>query len=248
MSSHTSSIGEKYVHLAHQVDAFLKEVLGSDTIIVDCYFGPSLPDILTKNIDPDKILSEIKALKKIVKTKIDTDPRRTFLTKQLDAMGLLVRYGLKEKISFEQRVRTGLDIDIVTVKSEQIEELTEQATRTLRKKVRKADLTTMATQWRKRAQTTGAEIVELAQTAAKEARSCTQHLLFNLPEDEHVEFRPVDKAPWSAYNHYQGNYYALIEINIQLPRSKYGIWGWVTHETYPGHQTQLASREYDYNR
>lgn len=248
MPLHASSIGENYVHLAHQVDAFLKEVLGPDTIVVDCYFGPNLPDDLTRTVDPDKLLSAIKALQKAVKVKVETDPRRTFLTKQLEAMGLLVRYALKEKITFEQRVRTGLDVDIVTVRSERIEELTEQAARALRKKVRKADLTTMATQWQKRALISGKEIVEIAQDSAKEARSSTERLLFKLPEDENVEFRPVEKAPWSAYHHYHGNYQALIEINIQLPRSKYAIWGWVTHETYPGHQTQLVAREYDYNR
>ncbi len=247
MSLHTS-IGVNYVHLAHQVDAYLKEVLGSDTIVVDCYFGPDLPDDLTRLVDPDKLLSAIKVLQKTVKTKVDADPRRTFLDKQMEAMSLLVRYALKEKITFEQRVRTGLDIEIVTVASERIEELTEQAARALRKKVGKADLPTMASQWRKRALTIGAEIVELAQDAAKEARNSTQLLLFKLPDEENIEFRPVDKAPWSAYHYYKGNFRALIEINIQLPRSKYGIWGWVTHETYPGHQTQLVSREYDYNQ
>jgi hypothetical protein len=248
MPSITPSIGENYVHLAYKVDAFLKEALGPDTIVVDCYFGPDLPDGLTKTVDPDQLLSDIKTLQKSVKTKAVSAQRRIFLTKQLEAMSLLVKYALKEKITFEQRVRTGLDVDIVTVRSERIEELAEHAARVLSKKVRKADLTTMATQWRKSAIVKGTEVVEFAQNAAKEARNSTQRLLFKLPEEEHIDFRPVEKAPWSAYHYYQGNYSALIEINIQLPRSKYAIWGWVTHETYPGHQTQLVSREFDYNR
>jgi hypothetical protein len=163
-------------------------------------------------------------------------------------MELLVRYGLEDQVAFEERVKTGLDVDPITISSERIDELTEEADRALRKEVLKGDLTTMATRWRKRAMTSGNEIIPLAQEVALEARRTTQKLLFELPEQEGVEFRAVEEAPWSAYNHYKGNYKAIIEINIALPRSKYTLWKWVTHETYPGHQTQLVQQEMGYHK
>jgi hypothetical protein len=58
----------------------------------------------------------------------------------------------------------------------------------------------------------------------------------------------VPDAPWSAYNYYHGDFHAIIEINTKLPRSKYSIWKWVTHEAYPGHQTQLVQRELGYQQ
>ena len=74
-----------------------------------------------------------------------------------------MKYGLSETVTFEERVKTGLDVDPVVISNERIEELGEQADRALRKEVMKGDLTSMATRWRKRAMTTGAEIVPLAQ-------------------------------------------------------------------------------------
>ncbi len=247
MTTNDPDIGETYINLAFQVGHFLKAQIGKDTIVVDSYFGPSelQPDKLT--VEPDFLLKTINQLQATVKKQIRENPRRSYLIRQLDALTLLVNYGLDETVSFEERVKTGLDIDVVTVPSERINELTEQADRVLRKEVLKADLTTMATSWRKRAMTTGSEIISLAQEVAMEARRATHALLFNLPEQERVEFRAVQQAPWSAYNHYQGNYQAIIEINIELPRSKYDIWKWVTHETYPGHQTQLVQQELGYH-
>jgi hypothetical protein len=237
-----------YVVLAHQLDRYLKKALGEQTTIVDCYFGPPLPEEAQHVIEPDNLLRALRGLRKRVQTGVSEQLRRTYLTKQLDAMVLQVRFGLEEEITFQERVQTGLDTDVITVRSERVEELQEEAHRALLRTEQKADLATMAMQWRKRSQTTGDEVVQLAQEAARKARESTQRLLFEFPETEEVKFRSVNDAPWSAYHHYQGNYKGLIEINTQLPRSKYGLWGWVTHETYPGHQTQAIARELGYNR
>jgi hypothetical protein len=246
LTQNLSKIGESYIHIGFQVDHFLKQEIGPDTIIVDSYFGPSdlKPEI--SSVDPDELLNLISRFKVRVKKKIRQEPRRSYLVRQSDALKLLVCYGLEEPVTFQERVKTGLDVDVVTISGERIDELSEQAARALRKEVLTGDLTAMATRWRKRAMTSGAEIIPLAEQVATEARKATQTQLFPLPEQESVEFRAVEDAPWSAYNHYQGNYKAIIEINTGLPRSKYTLWKWVTHETYPGHQTQLVQQESGY--
>lgn len=243
MASAPIPIDEKYVQLAFYIDQLLKERIDENIIVVDSYTGPSNLKPKEKLDDPDELLNILKELRTVVVKSIHEIPRQTFLTKQLGAMELLIKFALEEQVTFEERVITGLDVKVVTVSSERIEELTERATRALRKEVLKGDLTSMATRWRKRAMTTGSEIIPLAQSTAQEARRVTQRLLFQLPDMESVEFRAVPDAPWSAYNHYKGDFHAVIEINIKLPRSKYDIWKWVTHETYPGHQTQLVQRE-----
>ena len=248
MAPIASTIGMDYVVLAHQLDRYLKKTLGEQTTVVDCYFGPPLPEEPQHAVDPDDLLRALRGLRKRVQTCVSEQLRRTFLTKQLDAMVLQVRFALEKEMTFRERVETGLDANVVTVRSERVEELQEEAYRALLRTEQKADLATMAMRWRKRSQTTGDEVVQLAQEAARKARESTERLLFEFPETEEVEFRSVNDAPWSAYHHYQGNYKGLIEINIKLPRSKYGLWGWVTHETYPGHQTQAMARELGYNR
>ncbi len=236
-------IGKQYIEAAFQTDYFLRNKISEDLIVVDSYFGP--PEFKPKKdpVDPDLLLNSIHQLQGRIKKEIRVKPRRTYLLKQIAALDLLIRFGLDEKIRFEKRVKIGLDADVVVISNERIDELSEEADRALRREVLKGDLTSMATSWRKRAMTTGPEIVPLAQEVAITARRATEQLLFKLPEDEQVEFRAVPKASWSAYNYYQGKYHAIIEVNIELPRSKYSIWKWVTHETYPGHQTQLVQQE-----
>jgi hypothetical protein len=249
MTGSPLTIGESYILLAHQLDFFLKRNLGEQTIFVDSYFGASLsPGASSAIDDSDELLDSLKRFHARVRAEVQGEPRRTFLLRQLDAMILLLRFALDEPLTFEQRVRIGLDVEPIVIRSERVEELQEQTFRMLRRKEMSADLATMATQWRKRALIEGNEVVKLAKEAAEKARRLTQQILFKLPETENVEFRSVKDAPWLAYNHYKGNYHALIEVNIKLPHSKYGIWGWVCHETYPGHQTQLVSRELGYNR
>ncbi|MHA2314065.1 MAG: hypothetical protein ACXACF_02080 [Candidatus Hermodarchaeia archaeon] len=248
MQSNQGTVSEEYIQLGFLVDALLKEVKGKDFVVIDSYFGPADFKRDYKVPDPDELLKSLQTFRITVRKEIHEEPRRTFLTKQLDAMALLVRFAIDDNVTFDERVRTGLDVEVVTVSSERIEELTEQANRALRKKVMKGDLVSMASRWRKRAMTTGSEIVPVAQEIAMEARQSTQRVLFDLPDNESVEFRAVPDAPWSAYNYYQGAFHAIIEINTQLPRSKYGIWKWVTHEAYPGHQTQLVQRELGYQQ
>ena len=201
MLSNQGTVGEEYIQLGFMVDAFVKETKGKDFVVIDSYFGP--PDFKReyKTPDPDELLKSLHIFRTRIKKEIHEEPRRTFLTKQLDAVALLVRYALDVNVTFDERVRTGLDVEVVTVSSERIEELAEQATRALRKKVLKGDLTSMASRWRKRAVTTGSEIIPIAQEIAMDARQSTQRVLFELPENESVEFRAVPDAPWSAYNY-----------------------------------------------
>ena len=248
MTESHDTIGEEYIRLGFQIDQVLKAAKGDDLIIVDNYFGPSEYQSENNSIDGDELRKAIQILEGRVRKQITEEPRRTFLRKQLAAMALLVRFALDDKISFRERVETGLDVKVVTVSSERIEELTEVVTRALNKKVLKGDLTTMATSWRKQAMTTGSEIIPLAEELADQAKRATQRLLFDLPDSEGLEFRAVPDAPWSAYNYYQGDFRSLIEINIKLPRSKYDVWGWVTHETYPGHHTQSLQQELGYQQ
>ncbi len=243
MSTNNLAIAEKYIMCGFKVEHLLKEAKGRDTIVVDSYFGPPELKADAQLVDPDELLSQITTLRKEIQKWIREEPRRTYFIKQIDAMKLLAKFALEEKITFAEKVRIGLDVEVIKVPSERIDELTEQASRALRQEVPKGDLTSMATSWRKRAMTTGTEIIPLAEKIALQARQSTQRLLFKLPETEKVEFHAVPDAPWSAYNYYKGNFRAIIEINIKLPRSKYDIWKWVTHETYPGHQTELVQRE-----
>jgi hypothetical protein len=84
--------------------------------------------------------------------------------------------------------------------------------------------------------------------AAGTFRKLTKERIIDLPKGETTQFKGVTDAPWGAYHYYKKGYKSLVEINTEFPVVKYTIKSWVTHETYPGHQTQLCRREMLYRK
>ncbi|MFQ5723524.1 MAG: hypothetical protein ACE5G6_03450, partial [Terriglobia bacterium] len=69
------------------------------------------------------------------------------------------------------------------------------------------------------------------------------HELLLLPADEEVELHFVSNQSWGAYNWFQGNAHSRIEVNTDLPASAVAIFDFAAHEAYPGHHTDLLTRE-----
>jgi hypothetical protein len=78
---------------------------------------------------------------------------------------------------------------------------------------------------------------------AQELRRRTKDL-FGLPPGEMFELKLVSEQPWSAYNWYLGELRSRIEINTDLPVSALGLIRLLAHEGYPGHHTELSTKEY----
>jgi hypothetical protein len=87
------------------------------------------------------------------------------------------------------------------------------------------------------------EVVERTVAAAIEvARERTRDLV-ELPDGEGVELATVRDEPWDAYNHYLGDLRGRISVNLDIPRSAIDLLHLTLHETYPGHQAELACKE-----
>ncbi len=69
------------------------------------------------------------------------------------------------------------------------------------------------------------------------------HELLLLPADEEVDLHFVQNQSWGAYNWFQGNAHSRIEVNTDLPASAVAIFDFAAHEAYPGHHTDLLTRE-----
>ena len=138
MESEIFNPGEEYIRLAFQLDHYLKTQLGDNTIIVDCYFGPPNLKPEKKKVDPDNLMKSIRQLRESVKSQIRENPRRTYLIKQLDAMTLLVKYGLGENVSFEERVKTGLILLLLSYRQNVLRSLVNRQTEHFEKRFSKA--------------------------------------------------------------------------------------------------------------
>ncbi len=58
-----------------------------------------------------------------------------------------------------------------------------------------------------------------------------------LPAEENFRIEYVSDKPWSGYNWYQGDFYSLIQINVDLPIYIDRAVDLGCHEGYPGHHT-----------
>jgi hypothetical protein len=87
------------------------------------------------------------------------------------------------------------------------------------------------------------ERIERTLTAViAEARRQTAALV-PLPEGDSVELELMTDVPWQGFNFYQGDLKGRIAASIERPMTAWGLLILALHETYPGHQAELACKE-----
>jgi hypothetical protein len=64
-----------------------------------------------------------------------------------------------------------------------------------------------------------------------------------LPEGETIELLALRDRPWGASAPYLGDLRTRIEINLDLPATLGSVTYLASHEVYPGHHTERATRE-----
>lgn len=67
--------------------------------------------------------------------------------------------------------------------------------------------------------------------------------LFGLPADEALRVSYVRNQPWSGYNWYDGGGRSRVDLNTDLPLRIPSLVATLSHETYPGHHLEHASKE-----
>ena len=89
---------------------------------------------------------------------------------------------------------------------------------------------------------------KLEAIVAKGLEACRARTLehMTLPEGERFTLEFVTGEPWSAYNWYQGNATALIQVSLDRPHYLGKSIGLGCHEGYPGHHTFSALLEQHY--
>jgi hypothetical protein len=77
------------------------------------------------------------------------------------------------------------------------------------------------------------------------ARDCRARTacLVGLPEGEDVDIELVSGKPWEAFNYYLGGLRSHVVVNTDLPVRATLMLTLVTHECYPGHHTERATKE-----
>ncbi len=228
-------IGQAYVQLALRMD---RHAAG----FVDGYYGPPewkaaidaepLPPVTGLQEDARRLREAI------VQTEMDAQ-RRDFLTKQVTAMGMVLRRLSGEDVPYVEEVQGCFDITPSRTPETEFEEALRELDTLL---PGTGDLPARQLAWKRPFELPNDRVLPLAETALAEVRRRTVSIL-ELPANESMELKLVSGQPWSGYNWYQGEGHSRIEINTDLPVRADSLVRIMAHEAYPGHHTECAIKD-----
>ena len=165
--------------------------------------------------------------------------RLRWLRKQLVALDANLRKLQGEKLSIAEQAQLMFDLRVTPPGEVELGAALAEMDRLLPGKGSLAD---RYAAWHSQFSVPAGKLPAAYQMALELTRQRT-HALLLLPADEKVELRFVQGKPWSAYNWFQGHAQSRIEVNTDLPASGLSIFDFTAHEAYPGHHTDLTTRE-----
>ncbi|MHA1917461.1 MAG: hypothetical protein ACTSUV_04015 [Candidatus Ranarchaeia archaeon] len=227
------------------LDDLIKTKFGKDSFVVDSYFG-NLPKP-KKSFSLDILIDKFETLIRNIDS-VDNDFERIYLEKQLT--GLLTQAQLLSGLDFSyfDQIERMLDVTPEKISEKTIQKLKTNVEKYLQDKGSKDDPVEEIRRWKKEREIPSEKLMEKMNQTANFVRKLTKEKIIDLPKGEETLFKPVKDAPWGAYHYYKKGYKSLVEINTKFPILEPSLIAWISHETYPGHQTQLSRREMLYNK
>jgi hypothetical protein len=234
MNTH-DEIGQAYVQLALRIN---RHAAG----FVDAYYGPprwkaaidSEPLPLVAALQQDAL----RLREAIAHAEMDAQ-RRDFLTKQVTAMGMVLRRLTGEDVPYAEEVQACFDITPARIPETELDDALRELDALL---PGTGDLAARQLAWKRPFELRNEQVLPLAETVLKEVQRRTASIL-ELPVNDSVELKLVSGKPWSGYNWYLGQGRSRIEINTDLPVRADRLVNLMAHETYPGHHTECAIKE-----
>ena len=231
-------VSEDYVRLGLRLD---KHIHG----LVDAYYG-------TKDLQEAIEKEEIVPLPTLRQQAVDliqrlpsevTDPdRQVFLAKQLQALVAQMDRLAGNITDFREYVRLLFDIDPAPADETELEGYRQSVAGLLNSIGYTGDLRDAILRWEEAQYLSDKPLLEFINAIVNESRQKTSRII-DLPSDEKVSIEGVKGQPWSGYNWYKGNYTSLIQVNLDIPRTRIEAEDLATHEAYPGHHTDHAVKE-----
>jgi hypothetical protein len=232
----SDQLGEDFVRLALAIDEHLPGY-------VDSYFGPeSWKEEANEagKIPLDELTERANHLADVISQAGELDGQRgDFLSRQVAAMQMSLRRLCGDKVSLMEEVQGLYDVQPAWKDESNFED----AHRALDQALPPGgSLTERMEVWKKSLQISLDQAKELLPFVTEALRERTRKK-FDLVPGESFEIEFVSDQPWSAYNWYQGEFRSRIEINLDQPLRVDELPALIAHEAYPGHHTELVSKE-----
>jgi hypothetical protein len=229
-------IGRSYLSLALHLNRHLEG-------FVDAYFGP--PELKAEVEagelrSPENLACDASELQTEIEEG-DYDPqRKEYLLAQTRTMSAVVRKLSGEEFDIVQEAELYFDITPEMADESVLQDFRGQMDSLL---PGKGPLDERALAWKKGVEIEMGRVLAVCERMVREARSRAR-VRFDLPPDEEVSLVLVEHQPWQAYNRYLGRGWSRIEVNTDVAIGMDDIVPAMPHETYPGHHTELAIKEY----
>lgn len=220
-----------------------------DTAYVDAYFGPDewSTDAVSRAASLDALRSETgelaAALEAVDTTRMEEIQRlrHSVLTKRIDSMWLRMQMADGRLLDFDEESAILFDAVAPDLGAGDFEAILEEIDALI---PGDAPLPERVESFRQNFVIPKDRLKAVFDAAIAECRRRTlEHI--DLPPDESFEIEYVTDQPWSGYNWYKGDFFSLIQINIDLPIFIGRAVDLGCHEGYPGHHTYNVLLERD---
>ncbi|GGK96638.1 hypothetical protein [Deinococcus radiotolerans] len=225
-----SDIAERYVRLAHAIDAHSEG-------FIDGYGGPQAWAAREQR-DPQALREEAQVLLNDV-AGVPEPERRAWLDVQVRAMHTMTRLLSGETLPYAEEVRGLYDIEPRRADLRALDAALAELDAAL---PGTGTLPEREEALRARLAVPREDILRVAQPILSELRGRVAGR-FGLPDGEDFSIELVTDKPWSGYNWPLGNLRSRIDINTDLPVLLPALPDLMAHEGYPGHHTEHATKE-----
>jgi hypothetical protein len=220
-----------------------------DKDYVDAFYGPAEwkteAEAAKKPLDviaseADALLGRLQALPEPPDEMLAL--RRSYLTRQLQALAARVAILRGKKLGFDEESRALYDAVAPVNTEEHFRAVRDELDRLLPGAGGAASLVDRYEAWRRDFIIPKEKVNAVFQTAIAECRArTTAHM--TLPPGESFTVEYVTGKSWSGYNWYQGGYRSLIQVNTDFPITIDRAIDLACHEGYPGHHVYNALLE-----
>jgi hypothetical protein len=213
--------------------------------LVDSYFGP---DEFKIEVDAEEIVplpelrEDCRELMEAERTEDGDHYLSVYREKQVDALAAQIDRLSEPAKDYYAYVHRLFDIDLAPVPEQAIDDYHQKIKALLRELGHEGRLGDTLLRWEESNYVSGDELEGLIASVCRDARKRTRQII-PLPRSEKVTIEMVRSKPWSGYNWYQGRYRSLIQVNLDLPRTRFEAEDLAHHEAYPGHHTDHSSKE-----
>jgi hypothetical protein len=235
--------GEDFLLLALRINKYISGY-------VDFYIGPKRLRLLVENesiTSPNKLIEESQSLLNRLETQTYEKQREKYIKKILIAMKTSSELLNGSKISFKEKLLRLYDLSLKPSDESELADLKEEINMAYEGT---GNLGERLNKLREQRKIPKSDVFRLYKKALKIVKSRTEELFPNLlpPKEqisiELIEDKNNEKARWSYYNWYLGNFKSRIEVNPKYNMYWSSLLDAAAHEGYPGHHTEFMLKEY----